>query len=114
MGAKHTPGPWAVEDPMSFELTIVEANKPTHEWVFIASLSLPERRGDPDAFPRTVVAANARLIAAAPDLLQALIDLNAGILPSAESNASGNPEWEYVSKRINAARAAIAKATGAS
>jgi hypothetical protein len=56
--------------------------------------------------------ADARLIAAAPDLLKALIDLNAGILPSAESNASGNPEWEYVSKRVTAARAAIAKATG--
>lgn len=32
------------------------------------------------------------------------------ILDRAESNASGNPEWEAVSRRINAARAAIAKA----
>jgi hypothetical protein len=35
------------------------------------------------------------------------------ILDSAESNASGNPEWEFVSGRVNAARAAIAKVTGA-
>lgn len=52
-----------------------------------------------------------RLIAAAPDLLAALIGLKF-ILATAESNASGNPEWEAVSAKINAARAAIAKATG--
>lgn len=53
----------------------------------------------------------ARLIEAAPDMRAALHGLN-GILGTAESNASGNPEWEHVSARINAARAAIAKATG--
>lgn len=57
------------------------------------------------------VEANARLIAASPELLSALIGI-APILATAESNASGNPEWEAVSSRINAARAAIAKATG--
>lgn len=36
-----------------------------------------------------------------------------GILGSAESNASGNPEWDYVGPRVAAARAALAKATGA-
>lgn len=56
--------------------------------------------------------ADERLIIAARDLLKALVDLNADILPRVESNASGNPEWEYVSERINAARAAIAKAKG--
>jgi hypothetical protein len=56
--------------------------------------------------------ADAKLIAAAPDLLEALQDLqDSGILGSAESNASGMPNWEFVSKRINAARAAIKKAT---
>jgi len=53
--------------------------------------------------------ADARLIAAAPELLEALEGLT-GILATAESNASGNPEWEYVSAKVNAARAAIAKA----
>lgn len=47
-------------------------------------------------------------------LLDALIGLNEAILGRAESNASGMPEWEYVSGRINAARAAIAKAEGRS
>lgn len=51
------------------------------------------------------------MFAAAPDLLAAIEGL-ANILSTAESNASGNPEWEAVSKRINAARAAIAKARG--
>lgn len=45
------------------------------------------------------------------DLLEALQGLS-NILGRAESNASGNPEWEAVSGRINAARAAIAKAIG--
>ena len=38
---------------------------------------------------------------------------NGGILATAESNASGTPEWERISWRINAARAAISLATGA-
>lgn len=54
---------------------------------------------------------HARLIAAAPELYGALTGLE-GILATAESNASGNPEWEYVSKRISAARAALSKARG--
>ena len=44
-------------------------------------------------------------------LLNALTGLT-DILATAESNASGNPEWEAVSTKINAARAAIAKVTG--
>lgn len=50
---------------------------------------------------------------AAPDLLAALVGLT-DIINRAESNASGNPEWEAVSKRVNAARAAISKAEGRS
>lgn len=55
--------------------------------------------------------ADRALFVGSPDLLDALIAL-APILATAESNASGNPEWEAVSAKINAARAAIAKATG--
>lgn len=46
------------------------------------------------------------------ELLEALHGLN-GILGTAESNASGTPQWEFVSSKINAAREAITKATGA-
>lgn len=66
--ASHTPGPWSVEDPIGGELSIVEVNKPTHEWKFIATVYLREGN-DPDEFPHLVSEANARLIAAAPDLL---------------------------------------------
>lgn len=34
------------------------------------------------------------------------------ILSRAESNASGNPEWDYVGPRVAAARAAIAALAG--
>jgi hypothetical protein len=55
------------------------------------------------------------VVAAAAGLAMkdALRGLN-GILGRAESNASGNPEWEHVSKPINAARAALALAEGRS
>ncbi len=56
--------------------------------------------------------ANAFLISAAPDMFKALVGLG-DILARTESNASGNPEWDAVSAKVNAARAAIAKATAA-
>jgi len=59
--------------------------------------------------------ANARLIVTAVNsyepMLTALEGLG-GILATAESNASGNMNWEYVSGKISAARAAIALAKG--
>lgn len=98
---KHTPGPWAVEDPIGGELSIVEASKPTHEWKFIAAIYL--RQGnDPDEFPHAVSKANARLIAAAPDLLAALHKIV----------SDGDYTAPEEMKRI--ARAAIAKAEGQS
>jgi hypothetical protein len=58
---------------------------------------------------RTAEALTAALVERA-ELLVALVALDEVILGRAESNASGNPNWEYVSTRVNAARAAIAKA----
>ncbi|MGW8203010.1 hypothetical protein ACWGM0_10740 [Sphingomonas bisphenolicum] len=93
---------------MGDSLWIVEAGKEVHEWRPLAVLHFPEQRGD---IARKQVIANADLFAASFDMLKALIGLE-GILATAESNASGNPEWEAVSANVNAARAAIAKATG--
>lgn len=45
----------------------------------------------------------------ADDLVAALNGV-LNILGTAESNASGNPEWDYVGPRVAAARAALAKA----
>ena len=100
-----TPGPWEVGPVDDTVVTHLGADGVRYE---IAAID-----GDynqPDEWP--VMEANARLIAAAPDLLEALHGLN-GILGTAESNASGTPQWEFVSSKINAAREAITKATGA-
>ena len=96
----HTPGPWSVEDPIEGELSIVEANKPTHEWKFIATVYLREGN-DPDEFPHAVSEANARLIAAAPDLLQAIED----VVESWDSDQYESPLGRKV-------REAMAKAKG--
>jgi len=97
MSSKHTPGPWRtnlVDD------TLIESGG----WC------VAKAYGDYDTdFER--MEANARLIAAAPDMLAALIGLQY-ILASAESNASGNPNHDHVQRRVGAARAAIAKASG--
>ena len=56
---------------------------------------------------------DARLIVRAVNSHAALVEALEGldrILQRAESNASGNPEWNYVSEKINAARAALAAA----
>lgn len=103
----HTPGPFSVESPMDDGLWIVEAGKQAHEWRVIATLPFPDERGD---IPRAQVIANARLFAASDVMLKALVGIS-GILATAESNASGNPEWESVKAKVDAARKAIAAAT---
>lgn len=101
---KHTPGPWRLDTGRNRIMVYGLQHS-------VCRISLGYS-GEPSSvrhLNRRI--SDARLIAAAPDLLTALIGL-APILATAESNASGNPEWEAVSSRINAARAAIAKATG--
>lgn len=104
---KHTPGPWWLTERAGYYEIL--ANSPDCDWYGF-------KKAHAVAYADTEIEeveqeANARLIAASPDLLEALIGLE-GILATAESNASGNPEWEVVSAKINAARAAIAKALG--
>ena len=62
MSAKHTPGPWEIQAPMDFELSIVQAGLKAYEWKFIASVPLRDGH-DPDEFPKTVAEANARAAA---------------------------------------------------
>lgn len=84
--ATHTPGPWAV-------------SKPSGNYI-----DAPAVRGSIAALTFSATPADARLIAAAPDLLTALEDL-------VKSNF-GEPRSVTVPALDNA-RAAIAKATGA-
>ena len=97
--AKHTPGPWV--------------NGIRDRWVREQSRGttvarICEDQGDLDETPRSIgeVVANARLIAAAPDLLRALME----IVSAADAHASG----EYIRGILDPARAAIANAEGRS
>jgi len=95
----HTLGPWSVEDPFEEELTIVQTELPTYRWRTIASIPLGDLEG---GLPQEQVNANARLIAAAPDMLAALKLILAEAVPM--GSESGNVTIERL------AREAIAKA----
>lgn len=105
MSAAHTPGPWRFQ--------IHESANGDEIYGFEVLTSVKRELVYFDADGRSETEANARLIAAAPDLLAALEGVR-DILGTAESNASGRgDEWDYVGPRVVAARAAIARATGA-
>jgi hypothetical protein len=100
MTTKHTPGPWRIKsDPMHFDtLTTVEggaigARKPFGVQMIV------QVGGDSDFHEAE---ANARLIAAAPDLLKALKKARRFVLSSDEP----------VCTELDDIDAAIAKATG--
>lgn len=103
MQSKHTPGPWAAEATRNgkvFEVYFgnAEAGETGCGWATLA--------GDNQA-------ANARLIAAAPDLLEALQDLRELHWDWFRGTAYVTVEFEKKNKAaIAKARAAIAKATG--
>lgn len=86
---KHTPGPWETNDkrPQCNGIGIFSGSQ------FLAFV------GDSDS--QTPCEANARLIAAAPDLLEAL-----------RSITDAADEKRVTAKHYEIARAAIAKATG--
>ena len=90
-GGKHTPGPWALDQ--SSQISCVSAFDVNGEFIGIAYMTLPNHE------------ANARLIAAAPDLLDALKRLESAtrILP---------PDMDEPDSPLAQARAAIAKAEG--
>ena len=108
--AKHTPGPWAV-----FPDSVSEAPED-----HVAVVIWPNRGSDEDAVcevygeltgpdyerPLAEQMANARLIAAAPDLLEAARQAFHLM------NTSGQPEERPVSDVMAALAAAICKATG--
>jgi hypothetical protein len=95
----HTPGPWRHTDAQSHSPADIQY-EPAVIWQCITPVAVAHYGG---AYPtETQANANARLIAAAPDLLEALQALIATRVPGAGSKS---PEWI-------AACAAIAKATG--
>lgn len=92
----HTPGPWLIEDSNGFT---------------IAARHTKGRVNIPVAYPAYTSEreANARLIAAAPDLLEACKDLN-GYL-NAVANQLPVSELSAVLEKVKRSADAIAKAT---
>jgi hypothetical protein len=75
-----TPGPWTIEDPFDFEVSIVaNGDKGPAEWTFIAACTLPDE--DDHGITSREAHANARLIAAAPTML-ATIEQQAATITS--------------------------------
>ncbi len=111
MKHKHTPGPWAYEaslegdsDIFLYTTTLVHKNRIGIARVYGEGVLYA---GEPKA------KANARLIAAAPDMLEALTDLvvmaeNGNIQPGPTSNRTTMGQWRA---SVRDARAIIQKAT---
>ena len=127
MTSKHTPGPWVVHDhptdPYQYGHYVTTADGLT---VCSVAHQLPGR--SPHGAEEATRAANARLIAAAPELLEALeglLDDVYGLMRESEGVAglhlNGDvADWASLDEggrferlsNMSGARAAIAKATG--
>lgn len=95
----HTPGPWVTDDVYQDDIARYVMSDLLPFPHTIARLELGQDRAEQEA--------NARLIAAAPDLLEAC-KLIVSALDAVRPASAVRNEW----LQINVARAAIAKATG--
>jgi len=100
MSAKHTPGPWQVNS--NFASQVCDCDGTSRGCAPIANMSgTPAERK-----------ANARLIAAAPDLLEALREVEKHLQSYVDAIEYGGGAASKSSERLASVRAAIAKATG--
>lgn len=100
---KHTPGPWSIDWNVA-RLDIYGGDERT----LIATLRRSALSEGVDAAAR----ANALLIAAAPELLEALQKIDAMLVYSMDHARSSLERKRAMSECSGTARAAIAKATG--
>ena len=105
MQNKHTPGPWASNRSVfsSSATTEIHIGNPSHTCAVVYIDNLGKHKEEQEA--------NARLIAAAPDMLAALSAYVAAINGLSRQQVEECPF--AVIDCVHAARAAIAKATGA-
>ena len=96
---KHTPGPWAIDHARGRTYILAEHRAQ------VALVGSENMLADDSS-----AAANAALIASAPDLLQALHAVSADLLDLLSQRMS--PEMAQALPSLDEARAAIAKATG--
>ena len=108
MTTKHTPGPWLLRTTQTSAGLCHIVSAADWRGAFIYGDGI--RKGVDDALPKAQeLAANARLIAAAPDLLEALQQYGIGFADEAAARAEfGGYEIDRELRR----RAAIARATG--
>jgi hypothetical protein len=94
MSANHTPGPWRAENGIIKFIT-------HGKWFTVARIDKPR-------FTQEGIEANSRLIACAPELLEALQQIEAQLSEHPEAN-TGNSKVHFA---MHKARAAISKAKG--
>lgn len=108
MGAKPTPGPWRLDYPDGWGGAFVETTQPVDDGRTALICSLYDRQS---AFPPDddEKESNGRLIAAAPELLEAL----QGWMRHLDGEPGGPTDTpEYEDALMTKMRAAIAAATG--
>ncbi len=112
-GVAHTPGPWAVDaDPIEdqdYETLIVlpDPNGSCGTWIARAEHNWNEAEAGQRRISWAEAQANARLMAAAPDLLEALEALELQALQSPDLRRT-----EWGEEALALTRAAIARARG--
>ena len=104
MSAQHTPGPWLIEAQNSHTGAIATVHNTTDVWVEIWSENWIVTGMGPEE-----QSANARLIAAAPDLLRALASLTD--LTSCIEQPADEAIAEEVNRAVINAAQAIRRAT---
>lgn len=119
MSTKHTPAPWVLEirnglGEASSEATVAEIGT---SGKYRGGIAYAQSAEHIDGIGRDELIANARLIAAAPDMLDALKECTSPIAGYAVKDAAHALEvlsefLDHIRKVDAIARAAIAKATG--
>jgi hypothetical protein len=111
--ANYTLGPWSVEEPLGADvgLAIVQAGLKSYEWTFIAMVTRSEP-SDSEEVGRVIRSkeqmANARLIAAAPEMFEALTEARDMLCAVRD----GTHSVTRLDDIITSATAAIARAKG--
>jgi hypothetical protein len=107
--SKHTPAPWVIDDDNRTYVGIAGEFADGHNYAIIAETATHSLIGVREAI------ANARLIAAAPDMLEALeklLEYEPSDRSEFRSDPKGDREFQTAKADFASARAAIAKAKG--
>lgn len=111
--AKHTPGPWRIDEDSDDFPVVVGPRKGARRFGVEGEWDICLMDKDEDPSRRGVIMANARLIAAAPDMLAALKAQEAA--DDAGEKRSGLRQWQALEDKAVALRfAAVSKAEGRS